>query len=447
MYLRIWLIHLLFHFVTNDERKRDIWAGRYRCPRCGKVTDFHLTKTEKTLLAFFIPVMAMTDDRFIECDECGYEKKLRIHQYNSIRKSKYESIKRREFPLEMVYEDFSPLKLKYTGRIAKMIVSGMILLLMLVLLLFGATETSQTESVIIMLIFCCIPLSIPFCLSIKGLLPYMKKDKIFDHLGEFPSLNNPHSLIDYHIPGSETILSEPCYSAIYSAMDRRETPHIADTPQYFGTTAAQTAPVSAPTVPTKEDVRVSGLKKWIYSLLCMIRLVPKRYQSNPKFEIAFHKLSGNKLQAFYVVHLIFLFLTFVTVGISFVNNTFTGILVPLFVSIVFLIVTLCCSPGIMHSLKTLADTGNIMYIDEVLPYIGTIRTNVIFREHLLYDKPERVIVAYADIVAGYSAYDNNNYRYYTVLCTVDGRNHKTTITDELLYEFKLRTPSVKWESK
>jgi len=445
-FFHLYLFKILFFFCRNDIRKKEIWAGRHRCPRCGKFTDFHLTKTEKTLRAFFIPTMTMIDDRFISCDECGYEKRLRIYQYSKIKKSRFNDLKNRTFPSEMVCNDFSPQNLKYKSRIAKVIITSALFVFMLLTILITSVKSAAITEAVPLFLFVCLPFAIPAMLSIKGLVPCCKKSNAYAHINEFPSINDSNSQIDFHIHNAEKLLTEPSYKNIYTEMDNAKNLMLTDNHKSSEVN-------SIPSQTTAESKKISFFKKWIYILLGKLHIIPKNCYSNPNFEISFHKLSGNKIKLLYIFHLAFLCVTLIVgvVNICTVTQASTfhvimSMALPLSASIGFLVITFAVASGIAHSLKTLVHTGNIKYIDEVLEHIGSTREIVIFHKHLLYDKPNRVIVAYDDIVSGYPLYDSNNNNHYTVLCTVDGRKHKTYIINELLYEFKLRKPLVIWES-
>lgn len=44
-----------------------------RCPRCGSIVHFQLTKIKKWFTLFFIPVIPYETKYYVRCPECPYE--------------------------------------------------------------------------------------------------------------------------------------------------------------------------------------------------------------------------------------------------------------------------------------------------------------------------------------------------------------------------------------
>ena len=92
---------------------------------------------------------------------------------------------------------------------------------------------------------------------------------------------------------------------------------------------------------------------------------------------------------------------------------------------------------VKKSLKTLVRTGKIDYIDEIISRDYNSNGVVCFSKHFLYDIKTHAIVAYDDIVWIYE-YQTNASSSVFLICTIDGKKHKSKIDKQTLSEFLKR---------
>lgn len=97
--------------------KKDIWAGKFQCSKCGKISNYHLYKVRNYGYVFWIPVIAQTVKRLLVCDTCHVCMELSKTEYDNVRVSQEMKLKNGEFPDDVVINDFSPSETKYGGKI------------------------------------------------------------------------------------------------------------------------------------------------------------------------------------------------------------------------------------------------------------------------------------------------------------------------------------------
>lgn len=104
----------------------------------------------------------------------------------------------------------------------------------------------------------------------------------------------------------------------------------------------------------------------------------------------------------------------------------------------FIITIIYCSKRhqIKKCLKTLATTGNLKYIAEIIQGEYNSNGKQGFSAHLMYDKKTDVIVAYDDMVWIYKKIKDG--KPYFMFCTPDGKKYLSLIDELSLAEFLKR---------
>lgn len=171
---------------TRSKVKKDFWAGRTKCPRCGQVCNFHLTKVIVRILVFFIPIISITNKRYLVCDSCEWAKELSRKEYKEIRKKQMRLLDSGGIPDDIIKTDFNPPNIKFGWRIIKLIASGMweifTLLWVIAMTIDVLAEGEIVLSVLLGLIFLGGLYSIPFVICVKHLIPELKMRRIYNSL-------------------------------------------------------------------------------------------------------------------------------------------------------------------------------------------------------------------------------------------------------------------------
>ncbi|MGN1443123.1 MAG: hypothetical protein ACI4XE_04660 [Acutalibacteraceae bacterium] len=76
---------MFFIYGAKNELVDDPWTGEYQCPNCGRKTEhgFKLLKRYPTIFFIKIP-LGRTLKRFLVCNECSCNRKVKKSEYVSI---------------------------------------------------------------------------------------------------------------------------------------------------------------------------------------------------------------------------------------------------------------------------------------------------------------------------------------------------------------------------
>ena len=159
---------------------RDIWAGTYQCPHCGRVSHFHLMKLKMILTLFFIPCLSIVQKRFLVCDCCESAMELSKEEYKARHKGQIAMLENRSIPQDVVLRDFNAKELNLVGHIIALIVSGLFALLMdfSMLSIMFDLENIDMVSIVFVLAFCTV-FTLPFLIVLKNFFLKMKKYELY----------------------------------------------------------------------------------------------------------------------------------------------------------------------------------------------------------------------------------------------------------------------------
>jgi hypothetical protein len=72
---------------------------------------------------YYIPIVSVVKERLLACDKCRTGKKLGRKEYNNIRRIQIRKMRNREFPHDVVIEDFDPEEVKYGRKIVLLVLA------------------------------------------------------------------------------------------------------------------------------------------------------------------------------------------------------------------------------------------------------------------------------------------------------------------------------------
>lgn len=159
---------------------KDIWAGTYQCPNCGRVSHFHLVKLKLILSIFFIPCFSKVQKRFLVCDCCEAAAELSKKDYKARYKEQIQLLENQGFPTDVILNEYSSKELKLIKHFLGLILSGFFALLMdfSMFSMMSDIENIDVVSVIFILVFCAL-FTAPFLVVLKNLILKIKKFKLY----------------------------------------------------------------------------------------------------------------------------------------------------------------------------------------------------------------------------------------------------------------------------
>ena len=162
--------------------KEDIWAGYGNCPKCGSVTSFHLYRLKQTCSIFFIPFFSFTLKRLLVCDRCSSYTELPRKQYKEMRKNRVLKLKRGEFPMEIVLQDFIPEKTKYKRKVFALVMASLWLFmcLLFVVSVFVSVQEMGIGSAVGLALMFLLMGAIPFWISIRSVYETTWKKRFYE---------------------------------------------------------------------------------------------------------------------------------------------------------------------------------------------------------------------------------------------------------------------------
>jgi len=171
---------------TQAKVKDDIWAGKTTCPKCGQVCNFHLAKLVQRITVFFIPIISITQKKYLVCDSCEWAKELSGKEYKEIKKRQMEMFEKGEFPKDIIRMYCHPDNVKFVWRAVKLILSSILAAIMVFGAISMAVDIIKEDGSIISALFAFLFMggiySIPFMLSLKNFIPALKMKKAYDSL-------------------------------------------------------------------------------------------------------------------------------------------------------------------------------------------------------------------------------------------------------------------------
>lgn len=171
MYLRIY---------SQKKLKKEIYAGQYECPGCGKYASVHLCKIKQKISMLFIPIFSNTLNRLVVCDCCGAYKKISKQDYSSLKKIQVKKLKSGNFPPQVILEDYNPDKLGYGKKIAALVIASLFAFAMI----FGGIVMMMDipvwdASVPLFFLFCLVIGIVPFVFALRSFLDARWKRRIY----------------------------------------------------------------------------------------------------------------------------------------------------------------------------------------------------------------------------------------------------------------------------
>ena len=170
---------------NKTELKKDVWYNKTVCPSCKRESDFHLQRLVRVASVFFIPVVSVTQRRYLECDTCGWGKELSRKQYKEAKEQHIKSLENNEIPKEVVLEDYKPENLKFGWTVFKMILMSFLTLWVLItniVVFSGSLSSKDIVSAlfgeIVFTATACI-VYVPFVNCLKNFLLTLKKKKAY----------------------------------------------------------------------------------------------------------------------------------------------------------------------------------------------------------------------------------------------------------------------------
>ena len=160
---------MVFFYGFYKKIISDIWGGTAHCPKCGETTHHHLKRSVNRVHIFYIPFMSTTEKRLWVCDKCDAAIEMTKADYNNLKKQQEANIK--NFPPEIVREDFTPKKLKLVIKIIFLILMGLFILSSFTLL----GEEGAAGAVIMMDSM----FGIPFVFLLLNFIKSMKKYLVY----------------------------------------------------------------------------------------------------------------------------------------------------------------------------------------------------------------------------------------------------------------------------
>ncbi len=408
----LFLAHLLFSRTTNGDWNKEVWAGKAHCPWCEKKTDFSLVYNTASARFIGIPYFTATDDRFIQCDSCSQFKKLRIKEYRTIKKQQWTEIKKKNYPEEKILSDYDPHKNPIGGIITKFVLAILLVAYLTYVLVSAIFGGDFNGAYILLLAIGCVPLGF----TLFRFIPAVKKRRLYmeasNHPGKFPS-------VDSLTPADRTYLFVDIWNkkrefeagpgSFETYIDTHRSTFKADT------TGADEI--------SSEDNKPSGILGIWYTLCAIAGIVPFGFLSQKKLWLPCKYLCGKSHIKKGVVTFVCLlyqviFLSLLPV-MEYINKTNGGLLFVMIllmmasvgVGIPFTFVNRVRTRRIIKCLRLLEESESFKYMEEVIPYAKSDRTEAFLAEHILYDKPSMTVMSYQDIVWVYQRTDNEGKPY------------------------------------
>ncbi len=110
--------------------KKELWLGQYQCPVCHSVQHHHLFKFQEYHTIFFVPIIVTTLKQGYICDHCQTFHAWKKDEYKATYAERLNKFKAREFPPEIVLQDFSPKAVKLVPKWIACLLWGLLTLLM-----------------------------------------------------------------------------------------------------------------------------------------------------------------------------------------------------------------------------------------------------------------------------------------------------------------------------
>ncbi len=177
----------MYILVGNKIRlKKDIWAGKAKCPHCGEVRDFHFHKLVQTATIFYVPIISVTKKIYVVCDSCGASIEVSRKKYKEDRIKQIELLERGGAPKEIIYNDCNPDNIHFPIQLIKLVVSGLLAGFMMFVDLLAAIDMAKdTGNIFVSIIFSTymsFMCSIPFIFSLKNFVVALKMRKAYNSL-------------------------------------------------------------------------------------------------------------------------------------------------------------------------------------------------------------------------------------------------------------------------
>lgn len=183
MYIRV--------HIKNEKRiEKDIFAGYFFCPKCGRSSGFHLYRIKQRISLSFIPIYSITTDRLIVCDTCGTYNRIDRSEYRSMKKRQEKVVKEGGSPEYVIKTDYCPSEIKYGRKIIALVLTSLFAFNMIVGTILMFRDISEWDaSVLIGGLFMFLLGVLPFLLALKSFIEAKWKKRLYQSNMKFESDN------------------------------------------------------------------------------------------------------------------------------------------------------------------------------------------------------------------------------------------------------------------
>ncbi|MBE6759769.1 MAG: NINE protein [Ruminococcaceae bacterium] len=113
-------------FSMYQRYKKDIWAGAYKCPHCGAISDHYLYRQQDCGKIYGILFFVMTKKYGLACNHCNAFIPISCADYKLAQKEQNLKLKQHAFPMEIMRQDYNPNALNMSKRRTLLIISAVI---------------------------------------------------------------------------------------------------------------------------------------------------------------------------------------------------------------------------------------------------------------------------------------------------------------------------------
>ncbi len=177
---------MIYRVGFGNKIKKDIWAGKFQCQNCSKISNFYLYKVKLCGYMFYIPIVSKTMQRLLVCDTCKAYRELSRVKYNDIKRTQKNKIKEGEVPYDVIMKEFNPKELKFGRKILYLVLACMNGFLWIVGAIGMGIDIPVWDA--------SVPIGI-FCMFLIGLLPLVpaiytviftsQKKKLYDKVAVY----------------------------------------------------------------------------------------------------------------------------------------------------------------------------------------------------------------------------------------------------------------------